>query len=69
MDSLQLTGKKGAALGLFRAVEVPRCRGEKGCIDDLETRAPARGRISAFIEGCENEEHGEWSGLKLCAHF
>lgn len=42
--------------------------GEKGCIDDLETRAPARGRISAFIDGCGNEEHGEWSGLILCAH-
>lgn len=39
-------------------------QGEKGCIDDLETRAPARGRISAFIDGCGHEEQGEWSGFK-----
>lgn len=46
----------------------PDAQGGKACINDLETRAPARGRISAFIDGCGNEEHSEWSGLILCAH-
>lgn len=68
IDSLQLTEKRAAALGLFRAVEVPRGAGGTACISDLETRAPARERTSAFRDCCGNEEHREWSGLILCAH-